>query len=110
MNRILPASIALALLLYASAEAAPTAAEPAAVNITQGRFYYKVGAAKATVLIVYVTDDFYGLYIWEKEALLSPVFEEHHAKNPALSTIAVRDAKTGKTVGTFAPKAGLNLL
>lgn len=73
-------------------------------------FYYKVGAIKNTVLIVYVSHDFYELYIWEKEQLLQPVFEENQKEHPSINTIALKDAKSGKTVGTYSPKDGVLML
>ena len=74
------------------------------------QFFYKTGAFKSTVLIVYVNVNFYDLYIWEKEALLKPVYNEQHSLYPTLTTLAIRDAKTGKTVGTFSLKDGIVML
>lgn len=74
------------------------------------QFFYRTGAFKSTVLIVYVNVNFYDLYIWEKEALLKPVYDEQHSLHPTLTTLAIRDAKTGKTVGTFSLKDGVVML
>lgn len=105
-----PLFLVLALFGSAAAQAQQPATEPKAVNTPHPRFYYKLGAVKGAVLTVYVTGEFYELYIWEKEALLAPVFAESQAKNKLLATIALRDAKSGKTVGTYSPKDGLSLL
>jgi hypothetical protein len=90
-------------------QAAPTN-EQANANSPHSRFFFKVGAHKGTVLVVYVTADFQELYIWEKEALMEPLFKSEQAKTPALTTLALRDAKSGKTIGTYAPKAGVSML
>jgi hypothetical protein len=78
--------------------------------VQAGQFFYKLGTFKSTVLIVYVNSNFYDLYIWEKEQLLQPIFEQQLAVHAALTTIAIRDAKTGKTVGTYSPKTGAAML
>lgn len=78
--------------------------------VQAGQLFYKLGAFKSTVMIVYVHSNFYDLYIWEKEQLLQPIFEQQHAKHTTLTTIAIRDAKTGKTVGTYSPKTGAVML
>lgn len=88
--------------------AGPAEQPPASASLS--RFFFKVGAHKGTVLVVYVTADFLDLYIWEKEALMEPLFKAEHAKSATLTTIALRDAKSGKTVGTYAPKAGVSML
>ncbi len=98
------------LMLALLGPAVAQAQQPAAVNAPVARFYYKTGAVKGTVLTVYVTGEFYDLYIWEKEALLAPVFADSLAKNKLLATMALRDARTGKTVGTYTPKDGLSML
>ncbi|GAB3004130.1 hypothetical protein GCM10010960_17550 [Arenimonas maotaiensis] len=105
-----PLLLALALLAPGAAQAQQSAAEPKSVNSPYPRFYYKLGTVKGAVLTVYVTGEFYELYIWEKETLLAPVFAESQAKNKLLATIALRDAKSGKTVGTYSPKDGLSML
>ncbi len=102
--------LAIALSGAAPTQAQQSPAEPKAVNTPYPRFYYKLGAVKGAVLTVYVTGDFYDLYIWEKEALLAPVFAESQARHKLLATIALRDAKSGKTVGTYSPKDGLSML
>lgn len=94
--------------VMAQQPAAQAETSPASASLS--RFFFKVGAHKGTVLVVYVTADFLDLYIWEKEALMEPLFKAEHAKSPALTTIALRDAKSGKTVGTYAPKAGVSML
>ncbi|HWR96329.1 MAG TPA: hypothetical protein VN248_06340 [Arenimonas sp.] len=111
-----PSKIALLCLLpfaatppvMAQQPAAPAEQPPASASLS--RFFFKVGAHKGTVLVVYVTADFLDLYIWEKDALMEPLFKAEHAKSAALTTIALRDAKSGKTVGTYAPKAGVSML
>ncbi len=102
----------ICLALSATASAQQTAVHPelGAVNQPTSHFLYKVGALKNTVLIVYVTSDFYDLYVWEKEALIEPLFIAEHAKSSTLATIALRDAKSGKTVGTYTPKTGISML
>ncbi len=102
--------LTLALFGPAAVQAQQSAAEPKSVNSVQARFYYKTGTVKGAVLTVYVTGEFYDLYIWEKEALLAPVFTDSQAKHKLLATIALRDAKSGKTVGTYSPKDGLSML
>ena len=105
----------LCLLPFAGAplavaqQAAPTN-EQANANSPHSRFFFKIGAHKGTVLVVYVTADFQELYIWEKEALMEPLFKTEHDKTPALTTLALRDAKSGKTIGTYAPKTGVSML
>ena len=111
-----PSKIALLCLLpfavstSAMAQQPATQAEPTSVSSPLSRLFFKLGAHKGTVLVVYVTADFLDLYIWEKEALMEPLFESEHAKSAALTTIALRDAKSGKTVGTYAPKTGVSML
>ena len=107
---IRPQFLALALFGCSAAQAQQPAADAKAANSPYPRFYYKLGSAKGAVLTVYVTGEFYELYIWEKEALLAPVFAEGQSKNKLLATIALRDAKSGKTVGTYSPKDGLSML
>lgn len=84
--------------------------ETKTITHSNTQFFYKVGAIKNTVLMVYVSSDFYELFIWEKEQLLQPVFEENQTEHPSINTIALKDAKTGKTVGTFSPKEGVLML
>lgn len=94
----------------ASAQQSVQQAEPASASASLSRFFYKIGANKGTVLVVYVTADFLDLYIWEKEELMKPLFEAEQAKSAALTTVALRDAKSGKTVGTYTPKTGVSML
>jgi hypothetical protein len=84
--------------------------EQANANSPHSRFFFKVGAHKGTVLVIYVTADFQELYVWEKEALMEPLFKSEQVKTPTLTTLALRDAKTGKTIGTYAPKTGVSML
>ena len=93
---------------YAQQPAAQAEAPPTSASLS--RFFFKVGAHKGTVLVVYVTADFQDLYVWEKEALMEPLFKAEHGKSAALTTIALRDAKSGKTVGTYTPKTGVSML
>ncbi len=102
--------ICLAASGVAGAQAPAIRAEPTPANAPVSHFLYKLGAIKGNVLTVYVTSDFYDLYVWEKEAVIEPVFTAEHAKSATLTTIALRDAKTGKTVGTYLPKTGVSML
>jgi hypothetical protein len=92
------------------AQQANNATEPVQNSNHANQFFYRLGALKNAVLIVYVNSNFYDLYIWEKEQLLQPIFDAQLASHPALTTIAIRDAKTGKTVGTYNPKTGAAML
>lgn len=109
--------IALFCLLPIAATPLAYAQQPAqqiepgsSASASLSRFFYKIGAHKGTVLVVYVTADFLDLYIWEKEELMQPLFEAEQAKSAALTTVALRDAKSGKTVGTYTPKTGVSML
>ena len=96
----------------AAMAAEPTAAanETVTVNAPIGHFFYKLGPRNSTVQVVYVSAEFMQMYFWEKEAMIEPLFISEHKKYPALTTLALRDAISGKTVGTYTPKAGISML